>query len=251
MADAPWYAEFFGEDYVRMYRPFLTPGQTEADIAGIVGLLGLPAGSKILDLCCGQGRHSIPLAALGYEVTGLDLSRTLLNRARVAGRGAGLRVRWVRSDMRDVPFEGEYDAVINIFTAFGYLENEAEDQRALGQVYKALKPGGRLLLEVASRDAAVRRFTPADVTHYQDGLLALQEQTFDLRTSRMQVRVTLIEPDGARREYGQSIRLYTLTELAAMLGAAGLSVESYYGGLDGSALTLDSRRLAIVASKGE
>jgi hypothetical protein len=104
-------------------------------------------------------------------------------------------------------------------------------------------------MDTVNREALLRRFLPADVTRHDDGLLVLQEQEFDLLTSRLNVRVTLFEPDGSRKESEHSLRCYTLTELSDMCGAAGMPLEGYYGGLDGSELTLDSRRLVVVARK--
>lgn len=249
MSEQPWYVEFFGEDYLRMYAPVLTPERTEEEVAFIVERLGLPPGSKVLDLCCGHGRHSIPLAQRGYQVTGLDLSEVFLEKARADAEQAGVQVRWVHSDMRQVPFEAEFDAVINIFTAFGYLESDHEDQKVLRQVCKALKPGGLFLIETINRESIMRRLMPYDISRHEDGLLVLNERYFDLLTSRMAVRVTMIERDGARREYGHALRFYTLTELAHMLEVAGLRLEDYYGGLDGSTLTLDSRGLVVLSRK--
>jgi len=113
----PWYQRFFNEDYFRIYGPRLSPDRTAGEVDGIVELLGLPAGAKILDLCCGHRRHAIPLAERGYQMTGLDLSEVFLRHAREAAEARGVEVRWVRSDMRDVPFEAEFDAVLNLFTA--------------------------------------------------------------------------------------------------------------------------------------
>lgn len=81
-------------------------------------------------------------------------------------------------------------------------------------------------------------------------LVALEERRFDLLTSRMQVRVTLLPPDGRGQEYEHTERIYSLTELARLLAAAGLQIEAHHGGLDGSPLTLDSRRLAVLSRKG-
>ena len=248
MSESPWYVTFFCEDYLRIY-DFLTPERTEREVEGIVRLLGLQPGSSMLDLCCGHGRHAVALAKRGYRVTGQDLSTVFLQHAQAASEGQGVQIQWVESDMRNIPFEGEFDAVINIFTAFGYLESEEEDQQVLRQVHKALKPGGLFLLETMQREGLMRRFDPSDVTRHADGLIVLEERDFDLFTSRCNVRVTMFSPDGERREYRHAARIYTLTELVRMMTLAGLHIEAYYGGLDGSTLSLDSRRLVVVASK--
>jgi SAM-dependent methyltransferase len=249
MSETPWYRQLFGEEYLRHFRSPLE--RTEQEVEQIAQRLALAPESAVLDLCCGYGRHTIPLAQRGYRMTGQDLSEVLLQQARTDAAAQGVQVRWVHSDMRQIPFETEFDAIINIWTAFGYLENESEDQAVLDQVQKALKPGGLFLLDFINRDCYIRQFRPHRIVRYEEGLLDLEELSFDLLSSRGDHRRTLIDPDGRRTEFCWSVRWYTLTELARMLAVAGLQVQSYFGGLDGSELTLDSRRLVLVSRKPE
>ena len=248
MNDIPWYVTFFGEDYLRLYSPFLPPQKTAREVKDIINLLNLADGSTILDLCCGYGRHAIPLALQGFQVTGLDLSTIFLQQAQLAARQQSVEVRWIQSDMRNIPFENEFDAIINIFTSFGYLQDENEDQQVLQQVYKALKPGGKFLLETVHQARVVRTTSPHGITRYDDDLIVLEERHIDLLTSRNEVRVSLLHPQGKRTEHRQSMRIYTLTELVHMLENAGLQIQAYYGGLEGGPLTLDSR-LALLTQK--
>jgi SAM-dependent methyltransferase len=245
----PWYVTFFGEEYFQIYDPMLPEERTAREVEGISILLALPPGSRILDLACGHGRHAIRLAERGYRVTGQDLSEIFLERARADAEAHAVDVRWIHDDMREIHFENEFDGVINIFTAFGYLESDDEDQRVLEQVHKALRPGGRFLLETMHRDALVRGFQPFGVMRHEDGLLVTEERHFDQLEGRAVVRVTLLYPDGRRTELSHAARTYTLTELARMLARAGLQLQAIYGGLDGSPLTLDSRRLVMIAEK--
>jgi SAM-dependent methyltransferase len=147
-----------------------------------------------------------------------------------------------------VPFEDEFDAIINVFTAFGYFASDDDNQRVLRQVHRALRPGGRFLLETMHRDALVRGFQPFGVLRHEDGLVVTEERRFDQLAGRTAVRVTLLYPDGRRTELGHEARTYTLTKFAAMLGRAHLDVQATYGGLDGAPLTLDSR-LVVIARK--
>jgi hypothetical protein len=94
----------------------------------------------------------------------------------------------------------------------------------------------------------MRTFSPHGIIRYPDGLIVLEERQINLLTSRNEIRITLLTPDGQRHEYAQSIRIYTLTELVRMHAKAGLEIQSYYGNLNGSALTMDSR-LVIVSKK--
>lgn len=248
MSNVPWYQSFFGEDYLRIYTPFLPAEKTAREVTNILNLLNLSPGSSILDLCCGHGRHAIPLAQRGYVMTGQDLSETFLRRARTEAEAQATKVRWTQSDMKTIPFTSEFDAVINIFTSFGYLENEEEDLVVLRQVHKALKPGGLFLLETVNQPRVIRLFSPYGIIHYDDGLIVLEERHIDLLRSRNEVRVTMLHPDGQRTEHKQSVRIYTLTELTRMLEAVGLQVQAFYGDLDGSTHTMDSR-LVVLSKK--
>jgi len=249
MSGRPWYMDLFGEDYLRVWAPILPPERTALELEGIVKFLNLPAGSTVLDLCCGHGRHAIPLAQRGYRITGQDLSEVFLRRAEADARSQGVEVRWVHSDMRTIPFQNEFDAVINIFTSFGYFDRDEENQLVLNQVSKALKPGGVFLMEAAHREGMVRRFTPHSIMRHDDGLISLEERQIDLVAGRSETRLTLLHAEGRRTEHRYVVRLYTLTELIAMLEAAGLHLQAPYGGLDGSTLTLDSRRLVTLSRK--
>jgi SAM-dependent methyltransferase len=248
MNNDPWYKTFFNEDYVRIYSPFLPAERTAQEVKAITQFLGLPIGSTLLDLCCGYGRHAIPLAQRGYNVIGLDLSEVLLQLARTEANTQGVKIRWLQGDMRTIPFENTLDAAINIFTSFGYLANEEEDFQVLAQVYKALRPGGQFLLETVHQPRVIQSFSPYGILHYDDGLIVLEERRIDLVGSRNEVHITLIFPDGKRSEYHQSMRIYTLTELIRMLTTVGLEVQAYYGGLNGGPVTLDSR-LVIISQK--
>lgn len=245
MSDVPWYKTFFGADYLRIYSPFLPSERTAREVAGISKLLHLPPDSAILDLCCGPGRHALPLAQLGYRVTGLDQNENFLQQAQAEAEAKGIDARWVQSDMRTIPFENEFDAIINIFTSFGYLEDEDEDLRVLQQVQRALKSGGRILLETVYQPRVIRNHTPHGIIRYNDGLLVLEERHLDLLGSRNEIAITMLPLKGPRTEYKQSIRIYTLTELVRMLASVGIQAQEYYGDLDGKPLTLDSRLVVL------
>ena len=246
---APWYRTFFDDQYFTIYERRIAPSFTIPEVDGVVSLLGLAPGTRILDLCCGHGRHSIELARRGFDVTGLDLSEVFLRRAEADATAAGVSVRWVRSDMRDIPFVSEFDVIANLFTAFGYLESESDDQRVLAQVRKALRPGGRFLIEMSHRDSVIRRFTACSVDRRDDGTLILEERELDLPNSRIRMLYTVVLADGSRTEREVRLRFYGVTEITRMLREEGLEVVGCYGGLDGKPLGLESGRLAIVARK--
>jgi len=248
--DRRWYADpkLHGEDYFLLF-PVAILEETARQVEGLVGLLGLTAGARILDLACGWGRIALPLAQRGYRVTGLDLSEAFLAKGRRDAQEAGLDVDFLRGDMREVRFDGKFDAVIMMWSAFGALESDEEDQKVLDAVARALRPGGRFLIEQMSREYVVRHYQARDWSEREGGIFVLQERELNLLESRNYVRMTIIEPDGSRRAYGHSIRFYTLTELVGMLSRAGLVYRAAWGDFGGSPYTLHSRRMIVLAEK--
>jgi SAM-dependent methyltransferase len=247
--ERPWFEQFFEEDYLEMYRDSFSPERTDQEVEGIVSLLDLQPGAKILDLACGHGRHSIPLAKRGFEVTGFDLSRHFLDIARREAEAEGVDVRWVHGDMRELDFEGEFDAVINIFTAFGYFEDPDDDLKTLKRIKAALRKDGRFLLEILHRDALFSRFERQGVQKTSDGNIVVHERNWDLAKNILHDEMTLIRPDGTRKTYVTSVRTRSLHEFLGLLEEAGLEPIAWFGGLDRSPLSLSSHRLALLSRR--
>jgi SAM-dependent methyltransferase len=247
--EPPWYETFFGEDYLDIYRDSFPEEHTAAQVDGIVSLLDLPAGAKILDLACGHGRHAIPLAKRGLDVTGFDLSEVFLDRARAEADAQGVSVHWIQGDMRELPFEDEFDAVINIFTAFGYFEDPEDDVRTLKRVRRALKPDGRFLLEILHRDGLVGRFEREGAHKTTKGDIVFHQRDWDLVNNVLKDEMTLIRPDGSRSSYTTAVRIPSLHEFLRLFRDAGLEPVAWYGGLDGTPLGLSSHRLAILSRR--
>ena len=243
----PWWDIYFGELYLRMFETILTPERTAREVTGIMTMLDLAPGSHILDLCCGQGRHAVPISRAGYRLTGLDRSVYLLEQAKAAADAAGVGVQWVRGDMRQLPWREEFDACLNLFSAFGYFEDDAENEQVLHQVATVLKPGGVLLLDLANRDYCLLRLWPN--TWQRLGQAAvLEETTFDALTSRFTTTFTWAE-DGKWESLTHRVRHYTAPELAGMLERAGLTPVAYYGDFEGEEFDLYSSRLIVIAEK--
>ena len=244
-----WWETFFDEDFARLGLDAIEPDRTRRETEFIIDALRLKKGSRVLDLGCGVGRHSLELARRGFKgVTGLDFSKPSLERAVARAGREGLPVRFIEGDMRLIPFDGELNAVFSFFTSFGYFDDPKEDERAIASVAKALKRGGRFLLEVANRDFIVRHFQPRGWTEH-DGEFVLEDRTFDLSTSINHGEWVFVTRQGpVRREV--RVRLYSLHELIAMLGRNGLRFKEAWGTLDKQPLTFDHSRQKIVAVKG-
>ncbi len=196
---------------------------------------------------CGFGRHVIPLARAGYRAVGVDRSRALLDEAK---RRAG-HERWpklVAADYRELPFADEsFDAALNLFSSLGYLGDEG-DTHVLGEIRRVLRPDARLVIEIMHRDRAVRGFSEQSWRLLGEGRLLLEQRTFDAASGVAQTTETLIDSSGERESRSFSVRVYTATELLAMLANAGFAEARCHGDLEGRPFGVDTR-LVIVARR--
>lgn len=241
-----WWQEYFDNSYLERY--MFEPERTVAEVLMLRNLLpDVPA--DVLDLACGQGRHAIGLARGGYNVVGLDASEYLLEQARLAVGDAELPLDFVLGDMRSIPYVACFDAVINMFTAFGYFRDEADNQGVLDGAARALKPGGRLVMELAHRDRVVSSFRETDWYELDDGTVVWERRFFDPVKGTSTVIDRWRRPDGSEDERHHQIRIYSATELAAMLQRAGLTPSAWYGNIELHAFTAGSPRMIVVAEK--
>jgi SAM-dependent methyltransferase len=226
-----WWQAFFDADYVRLWGGTMPAERTEREADGLWKVLGLSPGARVLDAPCGYGRLSDALARRGAAVLGVDQSAALLaeaeRRAELTGE-TGARFR--RHDLRQPLSEGGFDAAINVFSSLGY-GSEAEDQAILAHLRQAVRPGGKVFVETMHRDcyAAVAARGGKPAARLADGTLIVEEPRFDPLAGRVETCWYHAGPAGAG-EKRASIRLYSITELAALLGRAGLAVSSLHAG---------------------
>ncbi len=243
-----WWKTYFGELYLRLFAAMATPEATAREVSAVLALLEPRPGARILDLACGQGRHAVVLARLGYRLTGLDRSAVLLHRAAEAARAATAGVAWVLADMRSLPFGPEFDACVSLFTSFGYFQDEADNEEVLRQVAGVLRPGGQLLLDLKNHDTHLQQLWP-NTWRRQGEAIILEETRFEPATCRATTTFTWLE-GGQAESITHSVRLYTAAEVQAMLRRADLEPMALYGDMDGSPLARGSKRLIVVARKG-
>jgi SAM-dependent methyltransferase len=249
MSTTPW---FENERFWAVFAPVLfgeqrlaiTPEQTDR----LVDLLEIRPGATVLDLCCGPGRHSIELAHRGCRVTGVDRQSDYVARAQARAAAEGAQVEFVIEDMRRFVRPGAFDAVINMFTSFGYFEDPADDRLVLEHAFTSLKPGGRILLELVGREVLARVFRERDWSQEEDGSIFLQERRLAPDWGWIDNRWILIR-DGRSEEFRFGHRLYTGTELAALLRACGFADAQVFGSLAGVPYDQQAGRLVVRARK--
>ena len=225
--------------------------ETAEEVKFISEVLGLRDSGIILDLCCGQGRHSVKLAAMGYSVIGLDSSRILLELVeKESPRGEEIRLWLIEGDMRDIPVHEEScDAVINLFTSFGFLD-DAENLRVLESVASVLRHGGKFLLDYWNPFIAAQLDGTRNWWWITEKLLALAEARYDFSTGRLKDLRTIVDIEKSSiGNMVREIRFYTLPELEGMLQKAGMRILEVYGDVDERQYDAESRRLITISEK--
>lgn len=258
MTRLPWWRDVFDRPtFLALYEP-ADSRRAVRQTDQILALLGLPAAAavneptapvRVLDVCCGYGRHSVELARRGYRVTGVDISGRQLARARERAASAGVRPEFVRGDARALPVRGPFDAAINMFLSFGYFASDAESQAMLIGIARALRPGGRLLIDFWNREHEIRAFQDTVVDRRDDDILEIEEWKFDHLAGRLNWTNTVIFPDGRREAWQHSIRAFTVAEVKTMLEAAGFTLIGVYGSLAGDPYTMDAEAAVFVAER--
>lgn len=249
MSEVPanWFEGFFEHEWLD-YLAAGDPDRTEKTVDFLVERLGLHEGSRVLDVACGGGRVSVPLARRGCRVTGIDLSPNSLERAKEAAAAAGVSLDLIRLDMRELDFDARFDAAINVFTSFGYFERSEDDQRVLGRIARALVSGGVFLIDHINPIWIMQRFAAKDWTEFDDGTLFLEERRYNQLRGRHEAVWTFVRPEGGRTRIEHSLRAYTPTELREMLERADLEVDAAWGSWDGDELG-DGGRTILRARK--
>jgi len=241
-----WWEKYFDDDYLKLYS--YTENSAHQEVESVLRMLNIKPPAKILDLCCGFGRHAVVLAKSGFDVTGLDLSERFLAKARHKAELLDVNISLEHSDMRNIEYEKEYDAIINLFTAFGFFDSEEEDLKVLKGVTRALKPDGQFIFDSINRDYVIhsgqwQRWS------MENGTAVLEERFFDFFKSRLEINHRLVNHNPKNRKLESSFRLYTLREMLGMFAKVGLTLTEVYGDFDGSQFSAKSPRMILVARR--
>lgn len=244
-----WYEQDDFWETVPMFSPdHMEKAPREVEL--IIFLLGLQPGTAVLDLCCGIGRHSIEFARRGFRVTGVDRTASYLETARQVAAAEGLRVELIQADAREFVRAEAFDLAINLYTSFGYFEDPAEDRKMAENLFRSLKPGGSLIMDLMGKETLARIFKPRDWTELPDGSLFLQERSIKDDWTWIENRWILVR-DGQRRDFTLGHRLYDGAGLRALLLDVGFESVALYGNLGGAPYDNDARRLIVMAHKAE
>lgn len=242
-----WYERSFGRDYLVVYKHRDFQGAAQ-EVHQMMDWLELPPAAMVLDLCCGMGRHSLALAEAGYKVTGVDLSEVLLKEA--IKQDEAQAVAFLSGDMRELPVTGPFDAVVNLFTSFGYFQVDEDNGQVFHEINRVLRPGGRFIIDFLNPSYVSQHLVPG--SERRDEEVTIQERR-RIEDGFVKKEITLTdEASGDRRHYEEIVRLYELADFHSMIEQAGLHMDRVYGGYDGSLYDeTTSSRMIMVGSRPE
>jgi ubiquinone/menaquinone biosynthesis C-methylase UbiE len=261
-----WYENFFHGVPLDLWRKAVSPEQTNAESDFLIKALRCDAGSRLLDVPCGNGRLSLELARRRYRITGVDISREFIEEARTLANQLDLpakaggtdkarpgsttaepQVEFVLGDMRRIDQEETFDGAFCFGNSFGYLVY-ADMETFLNGVARALKPGARFVVETGmAAESVLRKFEEQTSHQIQDILLTIKE--------RYLAEESCIDTEYVFERNGQTETrlakhwIYTVAEIRRILEHAGFAVLNLYGSLKCEPFVLGSDELFVVAQR--
>lgn len=219
----------------------------------LIEKLGLKGNERILDLACGFGRHSLELARRGFSVVGVDITEDYVKDAQLEAEKENVPAKFYCMDVRDVPFENEFDVVLNMGDgAIGYLENEEENLKIFDVISKSLRHGGQHVMDIMSADYADAHF-PCNLWDSGDKGLTLSRFEWDKETKIMlygQNDFAYGEPLKAPSfGLGDPIRLYHLAEIHEILNKRNMQVQNVFGKFDGTLGDVNEIQMIVFSKK--
>ena len=243
---AEWFERFFNGLFAEALRSWFAESETSEHVRVVRRLLKLRKGQRVLDIPCGMGRLTIPMARTGLTMTGVDFTASYLRRARRLASRDGLEIRFLCKDMREIAFNGEFDAAFNWWGSFGYF-SDADNLRFCGQVFQALMPGGRFLVEGPNKSWILSHFRP----RYEQtvgGVRIVERGRWDARRERVVSTWSFYKGSVSERRR-VSTRIYNGSEMRSLLRAAGFRDIRLFGHPPLGRFTRHSKRVIAVGRR--
>ncbi|MEQ9187095.1 MAG: class I SAM-dependent methyltransferase [Cryomorphaceae bacterium] len=239
-----WFETWFDTDYYHLLYRNRNEVEARQFIDALLHFLQPIQGASFIDVACGKGRHSRYLQSLGYEVTGIDLSENSIELARSEAKGLP-HLSFIQHDIREAfPVEG-LDVAMNLFTSFGYFDNDAEHQRSIDNMQACLRPGGRLVLDYLNTSEVVHNFKKEDNWNLE-GVRFKVTRGLDERSIVKKIEVK----DGSETmHFEERVRAFTKEDLEMLISRSGMSIEKVFGNYQLDAYDDQSPRVVIIAQK--
>lgn len=216
-----WFVSWFDTSYYHTLYKHRDDTEAQEFMQNLVSFLNLNANDKILDLGCGRGRHSIFLNSLGFNMVGADLSK---NSIKYAKQFENERLQFVEHDMRN-PFKSKFNAILNLFTSFGFFENDQEDIDILLNIKKGLLPKGVAIIDFMNSNKVIKH------------LVAEETQTIDRITFHITryvkdgfiVKEINFEADGEHHTFFEKVKILNLEKINSYLNSVGFKIKHIFG----------------------
>jgi len=250
-APGDWWKTFFDGLAVEFWQAVIPEEATAEDAAFLWKHLELEAGSRVLDVPCGSGRLTRPLAAGGCAMTGVDISEPSLRAARESGPAGNPHrpIEYRQAEMRDLPWTGEFDAAFCFGNSFGYLD-DAGNEEFVRAVSRVLRPGGKFAIDYGqTAESVLPRLAPRQEADLA-GFHFAEDTRYDPVSARVE-NVFTFSRDGKSETRLASQRVYTLSEVLRLFAQNGFEVLRYYGSPREEPFALASHRLLLVAQRRE
>ena len=243
-----WYEGFFTELPNQFWRGAVPPEVTSSEVEFIVRASGRGTRSRVLDVACGSGRHTLELARRGFRVTGLDISAEAIEHLRRTAAAESLEVDVRLTDMRVLPGEITADVAICMGNAFGYLEHH-ETKQFLRNLAGLLTPGGSLILDYGFvAESVLPHLTLEEETMSFGGVEASSVNVYD--TARSRLITHFMFRRGNEEHHGTSVQhVYTAAEVTRMVVASGFADVERFGDLDRGPFEFGNPRFLLVARR--
>lgn len=242
-----WWKNVFQEAYLSAFEPMYSERRTQQEVDFLVKALHAKKHGPILDVPCGAGRHSIELAQRGFtNITGIDFSGALLRSAKARAHSRGLAVRFDRGDVRHLRLARRYQYALTLGNSFGYF-SDPDNEKFIGNIARALKRGGQLLLDLPNSVGMMRRLKAKERIAIPRGSVLAENAAFDPRTLRVTLRWTVIQRTKKTILSG-ALRLYTFPEINLVLRRHGFRTKRLFGSLRGGPYTLATPRMVLLVA---
>lgn len=228
-----WWLRLFNALYLKTDGDVVDDPQiTQKEIDLFVEVLGVTPNQKILDLCCGHGRHSMELAKRGFKnVDGLDRSHYLVQKAKADSKKRGLQVRFREGDARRLPYATDsFDYVLILGNSFGYFEIAHEDANVLKEVFRVLKPWGKVLIDITDGSYLKEHYLPRSWEWMDKKHFVCRERSLSLDTQRLISREVITHTEkGVLADQFYAERLYTRESVMQLFQSVSFSDISFHG----------------------
>ena len=243
MSDKNWFEEWFDSPYYHILYANRSEAEAELFIQKISTRLNIATGAKVLDVACGKGRHSKTLAKLGFDVTGIDLSPNSITEARKFNCE---NMRFDVWDMRKTYKANEFDFVFNLFSSFGYFDDEQEDYACINGFYENLKPNGTLVLDYINTECAVKMMKPREIIQRGEIQFHIQKK---LEKGFIKKKIEFLA-DGENYAFEEQLKVINQYKFTLMLEQSGFEIQYVFGDYQLNKFdAANSPRLIFVAVK--